>query len=413
MVVLQPQAVWFWAFHGIRPELWVLLPTSIGIAAGILRRQFDLSILATKKNFYFLVLWLCLALSYYFGAYVDSQGPYRFDDPDNIFGLVNKMMLLYFMASLSIDTERKITALYAAVCGSALYLIYWANSEYFSGHLAGERLAGPTDVRGSGIYHDENAFAMLFVVAQSFIWYFGFRFKRTYLRFICWLAIPFCWHAVFLTASRGGLVGLGVTTLLVALRSKQRLLALALVPAFIVGFLWQGGHLMKARADTISQYQNDNSAETRLQAWRAAARMIADKPLLGVGLASFGPAFPNYSADQPREAHNTVLQITAESGIPAGAMYILIVVAGIASLWKKGGDLGAAGYNSSEHFILLVREATLVGLCGLVVCSMFLSLQVFEIFFLLHVLANAVVYLERKPVKLSAPLASPISAPVS
>jgi O-antigen ligase len=123
--------------------------------------------------------------------------------------------------------------------------------------------------------------------------------------------------------------------------------------------------------------------------------MIEDKPLLGVGLASFGPAFPDYSTDQPREAHNTILQISAESGILAGMMYMFIVITCIVSLWKKGerhepNSRGPAGR------VLFIKEATLVGLCGLVACGMFLSLQVFEIFFLLNVLANAIVYLDRK-----------------
>ncbi|MGH8305124.1 MAG: hypothetical protein ACRETG_05885, partial [Steroidobacteraceae bacterium] len=39
-----------------------------------------------------------------------------------------------------------------------------------------------------------------------------------------------------------------------------------------------------------------------------------------------------------------------------------------------------------------INEATLIALCGLVVCSIFLSLQEFEIFYCLNVFANAVLY---------------------
>ncbi len=123
--------------------------------------------------------------------------------------------------------------------------------------------------------------------------------------------------------------------------------------------------------------------------------MIRDHPFVGVGLASFGPAFPDYSQDRPREAHNTIFQITAESGIVAGVMYILIVVTTIRSLWRlryrtSGGDI------EPDRSVWLISEATLVGFCGLVTCAMFLSLQVFEIFYLLNVLANCVVYLDRR-----------------
>lgn len=405
IVVLVPQAVWFWDFAGIRPAFWVLLPTAVGIGLGFLRGRFDLSILRSKRNLCILLLWVCLTISYFFGPYTQVSSPFRFENPDEILGNTNKMMLLYFMACLCIDTEQKLKALLYAVCGSAAYMIYWANSQYFSHHMMGGRLAGPTSLTG-GVYQDENAFAMLFVVAQPLLWYLGSSFKKPAYRWACWLLIPFGWHAVFLTASRGGLVGLGVTTLLIAVRSKRRLLGLALIPALAVAFIWQGGNLMKGRAETISQYQTENSAATRLQAWRAASRMIADHPFIGVGLASFGPAFPHYSEDQPREAHNTLFQITAESGVFAGAMYALVVVMYIVSLWRNANRLGGQDASpGGSSWLYLINEAALIAFCGLITCSLFLSLQQFEIFYCLNVFANAVLYLGRKS---SESVASPL-----
>ncbi|HUN75607.1 MAG TPA: O-antigen ligase family protein [Steroidobacteraceae bacterium] len=396
LVVLDPQAIWFWDFAGLRPALWVLIPTGVGIVFGLLRGIFDPRILFTRRNLFILVLWVCLVLSYYFGPYTQVQGPWRFDDPDLVFSIVNKMMLLYFMASLCIDTELKVKTLFLVVCGSAVYLIYWGNLQYFSGKLMGQRLAGPTQLQGGGLYHDENDFAMLFVVAQPFLWYLGFAFKKVIWRWTWWLIIPFCWHAVFLTASRGGLVGLAVTILLIAFRSKYRMLGLALVPAFVFVYIWQGGGLMKSRASTIVHFQHESSAETRIQSWRAASHMIAAHPLIGVGLASYGPAFPDYSKDHPREAHDTLLQITAESGITAGLMYVLIVLSCIRSLWRTANGLKKQNMGQRENFLYLMNEATLTSFCGLVTCSLFLSLQIFEIFYCLNVLANGILYVARK-----------------
>jgi len=398
LVVLEPQAIWFWDFAGVRPALWVLLPTGVGIVLGLVRGLFDPTILLMKRNLFVLVLWLCLVLSYYFGPYTHVEGPWRFDDADSVFSIVNKMMLLYFMACLCMDTEQKLKTLYLVICGSALYLIYWGNHQYFSGKLMGERLTGPSPLEGGGVYHDENNFAMLFVVAQPFLWYLGFAFKKSVVRWAWWLVIPFCWHAVFLTASRGGLVGLAVTIFLIAMRSKYRMLGLALVPAFVFVYFWQGGGLMKSRATTIVHFEQESSAETRLQSWRAASHMIAAHPLIGVGLASYGPAFPDYSKDHPREAHNTFLQITAESGMIAGLMYVLIVFSCIRALWRTSTELRKRDTEQRGSFMYLMNEATLISFCGLVTCSLFLSLQIFEIFYCLNVLANGILYVERKSV---------------
>jgi O-antigen ligase len=153
---------------------------------------------------------------------------------------------------------------------------------------------------------------------------------------------------------------------------------------------------MRSRAETIGEFRTETSAATRLQAWSAASGMIADHPLTGVGLASFGPAFPDYSDNKPREAHNTFFQITAESGVLAGSMYILIVTSAILALRRNGSRLRKEQAEGKPDALYLINEATLVALCGLVVCSLFLSLQMFEIFYCLCLMINALLYVRMR-----------------
>jgi O-antigen ligase len=188
-----------------------------------------------------------------------------------------------------------------------------------------------------------------------------------------------------------------VTLLLIALRSKSKKLGLLLIPAFAVAYFWQAGDLMRERARTIDEYRTEASAASRLEAWSAALNMIADHPLTGVGLASFGPAFPEYSDKKPREAHNTILQITAETGVIAGVAYIAIVVSSILALWRNGNRLRREAVSHPENNLYLINEATLVSFCGLVACSLFLSLQMFEVFYFLCVMTNTVLFIGREP----------------
>ena len=149
---------------------------------------------------------------------------------------------------------------------------------------------------------------------------------------------------------------------------------------------------MKERAGTVSEYQTETSASTRVEAWKAALGMIAAHPVTGVGLASLGPAFPDFSDKKPREAHNTALQIGAESGAVAGIMYLLLVVTSIIGLWRNGARLRtqrATGDSNRERDLLyLMNEAVLVAFFGFVVCALFLSLQMSEIFYCLCLLVN-------------------------
>jgi putative inorganic carbon (HCO3(-)) transporter len=394
-VILVPQAVWYWNFEDLRPVYWVLLPTLVGFAFGLLRKEYDLSAIMNRRNLFLLILWLCFTISYYAGPYVDDMGPYRFTDPSWAVSIFNKVFLLYFVACLCIDTEKKLKVLVYVFVVSVVYLVYWANDQYLSGRFYG-RLAGPVDVHGVGSYADENNFAMMFVTLLPYLWFGRFLFRRRLIRWGLCLMIPLGWHAIFLTGSRGALIGVAVTILVIAMRSRQRLLGLWLIPAFIVAYQWQAGKVMKERADTISEYSTETSASSRLEAWAAALNMISDHPLTGVGLNSFGPAFPHYSDKTPREAHNTLFQITAESGIFAGTAYLLIVVSSIVGLWRQGSRLRPIESEPGANTLYLISEATLVAFCGLFACSMFLSLQMFEIFYCLCLTVNAILFIGQK-----------------
>jgi O-antigen ligase len=405
IAILTPQAVWFWDFEGLRPAFWILLPTCIGSLFATIRGSYDLRRLWSLRPVCIVILWLCIVASYFWGPYTNLEGPFRFTDPGWALSLINKIFLLCLLACLVIDDVKKLWVLSWAVAVSGAYLVYWANDQYLSGHFAG-RLAGPVDVlEGSGTYQDENAFATLFVVVQSFFWYLGHGIRQKWLRWSLWLIIPFTWHAVFLTGSRGGLIGLAVTLLVMALRSKHRALGLLLVPAFVVAYQWQAGAVMKERAGTIEEYASETSAETRIQAWHAAVGMIAAHPVVGVGLASFGVAFPDFSDKQPREAHNTFLQISAESGVLAGLMYLLLGFGSVVALWRNGKWLKSKSLPDWDEKLHLVNEAALCGMSGFVACSLFLSLQMSEIFFCLCAIAQAVLLISRRPGALTWPAA--------
>ena len=393
-VVLTPQAIWWWDFEGVRATFWVILPTCIGVLIALARKRLDLDILKNRRNLFILLLWVALVISYFFGPFVHTISPYRFTIPAVTMSRMNKIFLFYFVACLCIDTEKKAKALYVVMLVSFAYLTYWAVDQYLTGHWFG-RLSGPVSLSGSGLYGDQNDFAMAFVVAQPFFWYFGSNQKRWIWRWAWWLWIPLSWDAVFLTGSRGGFLGLITTVAFMVLRSRRRLLGLALIPAFLIVFSHEAGPVMKTRVLSIDHYHKSASAEDRLHSWRAAERMIVAHPLTGVGVASYGPAFPYYSRHHPREAHDTFLQITAESGVLAGTMYVLIVLSLIHALWKTGKALKEKSERAAMSDSLMINEAVMVGFIGLVVCSIFLSLQEFEIFYVLNVLGNTVLTINR------------------
>lgn len=397
--VLAPQFIWFWNFDGLRPVLLVMAPTLVGFAIALASGRISTVPLRSGRNLLMLLLFLAYTVSYFFGPYTRDASRPRATDPAWAYDIIVNMFVLFAVATTCITTTRRLVALGGVIVLTGVYLTYWANDLYLATRMV-YRMSGPTNASGAGIYNDENVFAMVFVCAVPFLWYFGLGATRALYRYGLWLVIPFSWHAVFLTGSRGGLVGLAVVTLVVALRSRRKWLSLLLVPALLIAYDWQAGDVMKERAETIDDFRTEGSAAARLSAWTAAQAMVAAHPVTGVGLASFVSAFSDFSADKPREAHNTFFQIAAESGVLAGIGYAGFTAAILIGLWRTSRRLRNEDRPDSR-WLFLVCEATLASVIGLTVCSLFLSLQLFEIYYYLAVMANGCLYLARADAKVS------------
>ncbi len=384
IVVLTPQSIWPWNFYGIRPFFYIAVPTFIGFIFLLFRGKIDFSFWKTKISFFLALTWLFIILSYFFGPYVNRE--HFIFDPQDIFKQVNKTFFFYFLAVLLIDNPKKLKVLSLVMLLSTIYMIYWANDQYLSRSYFG-RLHGPIPPTGGGIYKDENAFAMLFVTGLPFIYYFGFLFKKTFLRLLLWLIIPLGWHAAFLTGSRGGLLGLGTIVFTASLRSTHKFIGFLLIPALIVAYVWQGGSVLKERAKTIKSYEEETSAQSRLYAWSIAIKMIRDHPFTGVGFSSFMEAFTDYSDRRPMVAHNTFFQLMSESGVFAGLSFIMLFFFLFKDLFNN--KLLIYKDNSPDIlFLCYLNESLFVSFFGFLICSLFLSLEKFEILFFLFVLAN-------------------------
>ena len=388
VTMLTPQNIWWWAFEDLRAQFWVVIPAIIGTLLAAIRGKVDFGRLNTKTNWCVIALWLCLTNAYYFGPFVDVVNVYRFFEPDWMFSTVQKTFLLYLVAVLVLDDTRKLKWAALVLVLTTIYMTYWANAQYlFHGHFG--RLQGPMPLSGQSIYADENVFAVLFVVGFPFLFYFGEYLRNKLLRWGMLAVILLSWHAIFLTASRGALVGVAAILLVYVIRAKSKVGGFIIVAAFALAFAFQAGDVMKERSRTITEYETETSASQRLDAWAAAVAMMKDHPISGVGLASFGQAFPSYSDKKPKIAHNTFFQIGAEWGVIAATAFLVLMCSTINRLRKAGNALRETKENDALVYSCMT-EACLLGLVGFFVCSMFLSLEYFEVLYFLLALANGV-----------------------
>jgi O-antigen ligase len=113
---------------------------------------------------------------------------------------------------------------------------------------------------------------------------------------------------------------------------------------------------------------------TRLSLYRSTLRMIADHPWFGTGLGTFAWAFPAYRSDDVSmygiydRAHNTLLEIAAEAGVPIA---ILVVIG-----WMIAFGVLAHGARTRRRDRIIPAAALAVALLAVLHSFVDFSLQI-------------------------------------
>jgi hypothetical protein len=172
------------------------------------------------------------------------------------------------------------------------------------------------------------------------------------------------------TFSRGGALALtaAVLWLLVRRALPLRVLGLAfagVAVAVVVATQVAGPALSKALGE--KSFIAESNVDTRELRWQAAARMLAGHPVLGVGPGGFraGYAAASHNAEideQTPVAHNMFLEVAAELGLPAFAVFAGLVAAGLVAaerVARSGGDRDAMVAIQASTFAVAVASTFL------------------------------------------------------
>jgi O-antigen ligase len=139
-----------------------------------------------------------------------------------------------------------------------------------------------------------------------------------------------------LTLSRGGWTGTAVAMVFMAvvLLFKKGFVHKRLVGYLLVGILVTAAIVMAStpvveRIITLTQGNLEDNIAHRRNLWKGTRALIADHPVTGTGPGTFAVAYPPYQAPGytvlARYTHNDYLQFTAEAGIPAIPVMLVLL----------------------------------------------------------------------------------------
>lgn len=183
-------------------------------------------------------------------------------------------------------------------------------------------------MRAVAFFPDPHVFAFYIGMILPFAWMYAITTRRA--RLVVCAAIVTVAH--LLTFSRGaymGLCGGGIVTMIVLWRTITPRLRVVTIGAFasIVLFFLMPHNIVTQRF--VSSFDaGDYSGTHRMALWRDAARFVQEHPVAGSGLGAYAHVVdPTADYRTPIYAHNTYLDIAAETGLVGLAFAMWIIVA--------------------------------------------------------------------------------------
>lgn len=234
-----------------------------------------------------------------------------------------KIIAIALFTTAQVDSRQRLRVLLWTI---ALSLGFFGVKNGVKGILSG----GSQITRGpGGMLEDNNDFALAMVMNVPLLWYLGIAEGKKWVRQATLWALFLTVVVILLTHSRGAFLALCMSSLWIAWRSGKLFRAVLVLGTVAVLFPVLAPDSVLERLSTIGDTK-ESSANARLTAWATALRMIQANPGLGVGMRNFQTRFLDYSLEPGKVghtyvAHNSYLQIWAESGTPAFLVYLVLL----------------------------------------------------------------------------------------
>jgi O-antigen ligase len=277
--------------------------------------------------------------------------------------VISKITLPVLVGFTLIDSTEKLRQLVWTIVLSEAFVGWSITSIYLSqSYLTSDQLE---DYTGLGRALLGTAFASTLPPAL----FLFFTSKAVWQKGLAALCLAMIGHGIFLTFSRGALLGTlaGLTVFFLMVPQKGRYIwALPVIVA--LGFLMSGPEVWSRFATTFAdKEERDESAQGRVDLWHNCLELIKEAPIVGVGPDHFKLVSTRFGWDKPKEAHNLWLQMAAEIGLPGLlglAMFFGLTALGLVPLIRRGSD---------DPWIQFAAVGTVAGLAAFFVCSWFVT----------------------------------------
>lgn len=287
-----------------------------------------------------------------------------------------KVQIMSFVTLMVMTTRERLNLLVWIIVLSIGF--FGIKGGLFVLHTHGEYMVeGPPDSFITG----NNSIALALVMIFPLMRYLQLNTKNIWIRLGLAGAMVLCTFAILASYSRGAFLAIAAMGLYLVLKSRRRftiLLAAALVVPLVLSFMPEKYY---ERIETIRSYQEDASAQGRINAWWFAYNIAKVRPIIGGGFQVFNKdLFKTYAPDpnDVHDAHSIYFQVLGEHGYVGLLMFLTIGLLTVRNgAWIRRAVKGREELNWARDLAGMVQ----VSLLGYAVGGAFLGLAYFDLYY--------------------------------
>jgi probable O-glycosylation ligase (exosortase A-associated) len=382
--ILKPEAVWPWSVPQANFSRMIAIALLAGWALRGLR-GWDLG--KGKAVIMALVGYLVWTI----------VGALRATDQTLAWGFVEqlaKIVIPIVVGSTMIDSIRKLKLLAWVILLSQAYPAFELNMTYLGGYnqLRTEGFAGM----------DNNSYAISLDTCCGVAIFMFFHTEKRWQRVIAGASLAMMAHAVLLSFSRGGMLGLVVvSTISFVILPKGRKEVVGFLLATCLGICLAGPQVRDRFRTAFSDSEHrDEAASSRLFFWKVCWDTMLENPVFGVGpdhmpmqFGRMGLRVYENGVLVDREAHTLWLQLGAELGFPGVLLLLSFYGIPVVRLWPIARGKKAV----ADPWLTYLSRMVIASLAGFAVSAQFVSLERLEAPYYIALVGAGVLKLSTDP----------------
>jgi len=366
---------------------WAML-VAVATLAGLAMTKDQRPLPWTREVLFLLAFWAWMTVTTVFANY-----------PDDAWEQWIKISKIYFMTLVGLLVMQEHVRVRLLVAVMALSIgFYGAKGGIFGLQSGGStsRVLGPEGSFISG----NTEIGLAFCMALPLLVFVRREVPRAWMRHSLTVTIALTVVATIFTYSRGAALALGIVVFLLFFKSRRKFLVAGLLLVGLWALYAVVPESVYRRVDTIRTYDADRSAMGRIEAWRMAMALAADRPLVGGGFRTFTKSmFERYGFTGGRDAHSIYFQVLGEHGYVGLMLYLGLIVATMVSLRGLARKPQA---DPARQWIPSLARMVEVSMIAYLVGGAFLSRSYFDYFYGLVALTVLMRVLDRRPTEAAA-----------